>query len=225
MSPAYKDGLLEMYTTFPNLLTILRFILIPFFLNAFFSNTPGMRLTALLIFAVAAISDFFDGYLARRWNEESEFGRLTDPLADKFLNISVLFAFLNRGDFGYWDVPTRQLIWVILVIEMIVAIYGVRAFYHKSPLIPTRTGKWKTTFQFIFVSLALLLIEAPDLVAVWGQTFSSLGGSGMRLTVYLFAWLTAILTVLSGIVNLRVNVLSRCAAKGSQSGTVEKPET
>lgn len=198
-----------MYTTFPNLLTIIRFILIPFFLNAFFSHSPVMRVTAVFIFAAAAMSDYFDGYLARRWHEESEFGRLTDPLADKFLNISVLFAFLNRGDFGQWQDPTRQLIWVILVIEMIIAIYGVRAFYLKSPMMTTRTGKWKTALQFIFVSLTLLLIEAPDLVALWGNSFASLNSSAMLLVIYCLAWATTLMTVVSGIVNLRVNGLPR----------------
>ncbi len=167
-----------------------------------------MRLVALLIFIVAAISDFLDGYLARRWNEESEFGRLTDPLADKFLNISVLFAFLNRGEFGHWHTTTIQLIWVILVIEMLVAIYGIRAFYYKSPLKTTITGKWKTMLQFLFVALTLLLIEAPDMVELWGSGFSCLGNSGMRFMVYIFAWLTAIVTIISGIINLRINILA-----------------
>jgi cardiolipin synthase (CMP-forming) len=197
-----------MYTTFPNLLTILRFILIPFFLNAFLSQSPALRLVALLIFIVAAVSDFLDGYLARRWNEESEFGRLTDPLADKFLNISVLLAFLNRGEFGNWHTTTIQLIWVILVIEMLVAIYGIRAFYYKSPLKTTVTGKWKTMLQFLFVALTLLLIEAPDMVTLWGNGFSCLGSDGMRIMVHIFAWVTAIVTVISGIVNLRINILT-----------------
>jgi cardiolipin synthase len=197
-----------MYTTFPNLLTILRFILIPFFLNAFLSQSPAMRLVALFIFTVAAISDFLDGYLARRWNEESEFGRLTDPLADKFLNISVLFAFLNRGEFGSWHSTTTQLIWVILVIEMLVAIYGIRAFYYKSPLKTTTIGKWKTMLQFLFVALTLIMIEAPDMVDLWGSGFSCLESDNVKLIVHIFAWLTALMTVISGIVNLRTNILT-----------------
>ena len=81
----------------PNILTMLRILLIPFFIYYFINES---FMVAFIIFIVASVTDFFDGYLARKFQVISNFGKIMDPLADKLLVLSAL-ALLSFGKFGY----------------------------------------------------------------------------------------------------------------------------
>ena len=74
----------------PNLLTMFRIVVIPLLVAAFYLDSPEMRWASLALFSAAGISDFFDGWLARRWNKVSALGRFLDPIADKLLVASIL---------------------------------------------------------------------------------------------------------------------------------------
>src|SRR5207253_2274021 len=86
----------------PNQLTTLRLLLIPFFLWAVY--IPEARWVALAIFLVASITDFFDGYLARKWNMITDYGKVMDPLADKMLITGALVAFVEFKWISAWTV-------------------------------------------------------------------------------------------------------------------------
>ncbi len=82
----------------PNILTIFRIILIPIILSLILLDTQNTNLFAFIAFIVASLSDYFDGYLARKYNLTSNFGTMLDPIADKLLVILVGFILCYRGD-------------------------------------------------------------------------------------------------------------------------------
>jgi CDP-diacylglycerol--glycerol-3-phosphate 3-phosphatidyltransferase len=157
--------------TTANKVTILRMLLIPFFVvEALYYVKTGkeeFRLMAILAFAIAAICDGVDGYIARRYNQRSELGAILDPLADKLLLVSgiVLFTFENRPYFGsipLWLTGTiigRDLLILVgmVVIQMTVGKVKVR------PRIP---GKVATVLQMLCI-IWILLHWDMLLPAVW----------------------------------------------------------
>jgi CDP-diacylglycerol--glycerol-3-phosphate 3-phosphatidyltransferase len=140
----------------PNLLTILRILLIAPLTVAFFANQGWGRWAALALYIVAAVTDWLDGHLARLWNQGSAFGRMMDPIADKLLVVAVLLLLVADGDIAGWSLAAAL---AILLRE--IAVSGFRE--HLGPLgvvVPvTRLAKWKTTVQL--VALGLLIAPAP----------------------------------------------------------------
>ena len=98
----------------PNCLTILRMLLIPVFLIAYY-QLPEKRYVALFVFAAASLTDCLDGYLARRLNQITSFGKLCDPLADKIMVLTLLFC---MADGGYLVPDSRALNWAILFVML-----------------------------------------------------------------------------------------------------------
>ncbi|MFN8673567.1 MAG: CDP-diacylglycerol--glycerol-3-phosphate 3-phosphatidyltransferase [Candidatus Sericytochromatia bacterium] len=141
--------------TIPNLLTIFRIVLIPFFCFFIFdlktygvykSAHPDSLLIAGIIFSVAAITDFFDGYLARKWNQTSNLGKLLDPLADKLLITAALIGLVEWQFIAGWTVV------VILSREFIItALRGMLADIGVKPMGASRLGKIKTILQITAV--------------------------------------------------------------------------
>ncbi len=86
----------------PNRLTMARIVMIPVFLVLLYLSFPGHRLLALLVFLIAAGTDFVDGYLARKRNQITDFGKFMDPLADKLLTIAALLWFVEQGQMPAW---------------------------------------------------------------------------------------------------------------------------
>lgn len=101
-----------------NKLTLLRVFLIPVFLVVFYWGFPGSRYVALGIYAVACLTDLLDGYIARHYNQVSDFGKFADPLADKCLVMAALCCFVQSGEFYGWNLA------VVLVREF--AVSGMR---------------------------------------------------------------------------------------------------
>ncbi len=142
----------------PNRLTLIRMILaIPFifFLDASIDYGVTYRFIALAIFAIASITDFLDGYLARKHNLITDFGKLMDPLADKILVISALVIFVDIDYIPSWM--------SIVVIAREFLISGIRTLAAaKGEVIPAgNLGKYKTTSQMIVIILMMLLGDNP----------------------------------------------------------------
>ena len=148
----------------PNILTISRIAVIPvIFLSIYIPGTFWSVLT-IVLYVVAAITDYLDGYLARSRNQTSAFGRLLDPIADKLLVISVLLVIVaNRMVLPVSYIPVI----VILCREILVS--GLREFLAevKVGLPVTRLAKWKTGFQM--TALGLLLAGAVPFFRVSGE--------------------------------------------------------
>ena len=137
----------------PNILTYARVAAVPLVAGfLFWPDVPWARWTALAIFIAAGISDFFDGYLARAWSQQSSLGRMLDPIADKLLVSAVILVLAaNRTISGL----TLWAAIVILCREILVS--GLREYLAelRVPLPVTALAKWKTTVQFI--ALAFLI--------------------------------------------------------------------
>jgi len=131
----------------PNLLTYGRVVAVPLVVALlFWSADPWARWSALAIFIAAAITDFFDGYLARAWSQQSSLGRMLDPIADKLLVAAVLLALTaDRTLVG----PSLWAAIVILCREILVS--GLREYLAelRVPVPVTAVAKWKTTAQMV----------------------------------------------------------------------------
>jgi CDP-diacylglycerol--glycerol-3-phosphate 3-phosphatidyltransferase len=135
----------------PNKITIFRVALIPVVLIILYSNLPYSVYVAALIFIIAAITDFIDGYIARKRNLVTDFGKLTDPLADKILVISVLVYLVSMQVIPDWM--------VIIIVAREFGVSGLRILSaSQGVVIPaSKLGKFKTQSQMIAVVFALLL--------------------------------------------------------------------
>jgi CDP-diacylglycerol--glycerol-3-phosphate 3-phosphatidyltransferase len=153
----------------PNLLTLFRIVLIPVFLwLVFLSAAPGRIAIALIVFAVASLTDFLDGYLARKWNVISDFGKIADPLADKLLVLSALAGLC-------WLEPFRlsQLIFFAIAAREL-GITLLREIHKRRGVImpADKLGKLKTVLQMSGIVIAYALwawlprLSLPLLAAV-----------------------------------------------------------
>ncbi len=144
----------------PNLLTLSRILSLPLFVGAFYLEGVAAHWTSFAIFALAGITDFFDGYLARAWQQQSGFGRFLDPIADKLL-IAVAIVMLVAFDrvTGLAVLPAL----VILCREILVS--GLREFLAEIRIsVPVSyLAKWKTAVQMLAIGLLLLGDVMPSL--------------------------------------------------------------
>jgi CDP-diacylglycerol--glycerol-3-phosphate 3-phosphatidyltransferase len=181
----------------PNLLTISRVVITPLFLVTILTETlPHRFLIACIIFSIGSITDAVDGHLARKNNQITNFGKFLDPIADKILTTSALLAFMSMGLCSIWIVMivlTRE--FAIASVRMIAAADGV--------VIPANTwGKIKTISQMVFTILIMILGETWAVVENYDQElFAKL--PDLSLVSNGLLWITAILTVISGIIYLK----------------------
>ena len=145
----------------PNKLTTLRVIMIPFFV--FFllwqnGENHTFRMIALVLFIAASLTDTLDGYLARKYNQVTNFGKFMDPLADKLLVCSALICLMDVGKLPSWAVI------VIISREFIISGFRLIASDNGVVIAASYWGKFKTTFQM--VSVVLLILDIPALAFV-----------------------------------------------------------
>lgn len=183
------------FTNAPNLLTLGRVILVPVVVALLFVREPAYDFAASMVFAVASITDYFDGYLARRQKLITVYGKLMDPLADKFLVVSCLIMLQQLG-------RVHPVVNMLLICREL-GITSLRALASaEGVVIAASTGaKWKTTFQMVaigiligypfvesvplepigqvllYLSLALSLISAKDYAV---DFFRELRGGALR---------------------------------------------
>lgn len=139
----------------PNKLTVLRVVLIPFFLICFEIDFPGHALAALVIFIIGSLTDFVDGYIARRDNLITDFGKFMDPLADKLLTASAFVCLTSIGYIPAWI--------VVIILAREFAITGLRTLAASNGVVMAAGiwGKAKTMSQMIALT-ALLLYLVPE---------------------------------------------------------------
>ncbi len=139
----------------PNLLTISRIIVIPAIFLSVYITSMWWAVIAAVLFIIASITDYFDGYLARARGETSALGRLLDPIADKLLVTSALVVLLAKPGMVEYKISFIPVI-VILCREILVS--GLREFLREVNVgLPvTRLAKWKTGFQMTALSMMLL---------------------------------------------------------------------
>jgi CDP-diacylglycerol--glycerol-3-phosphate 3-phosphatidyltransferase len=142
--------------TIPNLLTSIRIILVPVVLLFIWLNTPVMRLWSWIFYTVATVTDFFDGYLARKSGTVSVSGKLLDPLADKFIVNLTLVLLVSMQEISAWP--------VIIILAREFYIFGIRslAMEHDLVIAADIWGKTKTMLQMF--ALPFFMINQKTLL-------------------------------------------------------------
>ena len=193
----------------PNYLTIFRFVIIPILILSFYIPGRVANLVAASLFALAAITDYFDGYFARSLNAETQFGKCLDPIADKLIVIIAIVLLINFSSQDFYI-----LIPGIIIIAREVLVSGLREFLAGLNVsVPvSKLAKYKTAFQMISIT-GLLLGENGSSYTI--DYFSSgLNEMGLRFIIIdfivyaskiLFAF-SSILTVVTGFVYFRVGL-------------------
>lgn len=172
----------------PNKLTLLRVILIPVFMLLFLNcGTVGLYFS-LIVFCLAAVTDFFDGQIARRTGSVTTFGKLMDPMADKLLVFAALICFMQA------EVPYVNSWVVIIIIARELVVTGIRmlALEHGEVIPASIWGKLKTVSQF-----ALIIVAVINEIVMAGRDPMA-GGFGNFLVMALVI-LSVVLTIISGI--------------------------
>ncbi|MEO1701695.1 MAG: CDP-diacylglycerol--glycerol-3-phosphate 3-phosphatidyltransferase [Pseudomonadota bacterium] len=172
----------------PNLLTYGRILAVPLIVSIFFIPVPlepsaTMRWVAFWVFVIASATDWLDGYLARKWNETSNIGRMLDPIADKLL-VSVILLLLGAdGTIGGWSIWAAV---IILCREILVS--GLREYLASAKVsVPvSNLAKWKTTVQLVAIGLLVLGSAGDNVMPFLSET-------GLALL-----WVAALLTLYTG---------------------------
>ena len=141
----------------PNKLTILRVIMIPFFVAALLYDggaNQNMRYVAAALFIIASLTDMLDGKIARKYNLVTNFGKFMDPLADKLLVCSALICMIELRELPAWMVI------IIISREFIISGFRLVASDNGVVIAASYGGKFKTTFQMIGVVLLIFNIPA-----------------------------------------------------------------
>lgn len=181
-----------MVLNIPNVLTVSRIIAIPVVLLFIYWGGESGNWLALAVYTYACITDFFDGYLARAWHQQSAFGRFLDPIADKLLVAGVLFMLVGVESIaGVHILPAA----VILSREILVS--GLREFLAEARVgLPVSLlAKWKTTIQMLALGFLIVGHVGPDFgfATTW-----QIGAAGL--------WVAAVITLITGYDYLRAGL-------------------
>ena len=181
----------------PNILSLARIILTPLFIILLFADFKMAKVFALLVFAIAAITDAYDGYLARKYNQITPEGKFLDPLADKILVLSafISFAYINIIDF--WMVGI--IIFRDLFVTGLRFIMSSRGF----EFVTSKLSKYKTAFQLTIIILTLIFISIEGLdINVFIPTIVIIKEYKI---IYMLTAFTAIFTAYTGILYVYAN--------------------
>jgi len=145
-----------MKLTVPNQLTILRIILTPVFVYYFVQDSAISKLIGTAIFIFAAGTDWYDGYIARKFNVITRWGQFMDPLADKILVSSALFTFAYLGYVHLWMVI------IITGRDFIITFLRMYALKQGKSIVTSQLAKWKTFLQMVAVFVLLIYLNIPQ---------------------------------------------------------------
>ena len=176
--------------TLPTKLTLMRFVLTFVIMALLF--TPGWipKLVALVCFSLAVLTDWLDGYLARRWNQKTPLGALLDPIADKVLVLGLFLAFVQLALIPAW------MVLVIALREFVIT--GVRMFAVSRHIVLSAAteGKHKTVSQMVSIAIILVALMVDELLgkgAVPSET-----AMFIDWVILASVWVAMVLTVISG---------------------------
>ena len=179
----------------PNILTIGRIILVPFFVLAFY--LPGFYgdLTAFALFVIASFTDFLDGMLARMLGEESKLGELLDPVADKIIVATALILLVMDG-----TIRSYEVIAAIIILTREILISGLREFLAKGQIkLPvSNLAKLKTFLQMVAIALLLTGETGNKILNFQNYNAQTIG--------IILLWLSAFLTLYTGYEYLRKGI-------------------
>jgi cardiolipin synthase (CMP-forming) len=187
----------------PNALTIMRIVLVPIFAIAFVMPGDVSRSVAFLVFVIAGVSDWLDGFAARKLNAGSEFGRMLDPIADKVLVAVALMMLVAEGDIRQFNLTTGlpsllRLVPALIILSREILVSGLREFLAGTRVsVPvTAIAKFKTAVQMVAIGAMILTPLAETyLPGIPSLTYAFIA--------YILLWVAAALTVYTGVIYFR----------------------
>lgn len=183
--------MLKKFLMLPNLLTMFRIFAIPFIVACFYVDDFWSHLSATVLFIVACVTDFFDGYFARQWKQVSAFGRFLDPVADKLLVSTIVLMLSGTG-----SITGIHLIGACIILAREIIVSGLRQFMSEMQLrVPvTKYAKWKTAMQMFSISCLLFVKVFPSIELIQEAGIISL-------------WIAAFMTLFTGIRYLKFGIV------------------
>src|ERR1700754_3270556 len=185
----------------PNALTILRILLVPVFVVAFVLPGDAARITAFAVFALAGVSDWLDGFAARKLKAGSDFGRMLDPIADKVLVAVALMMLVAEGTFTQFKpngmLSLLRLVPALIILSREILVSGLREFLAGARVsVPvTAVAKFKTAVQMIAIGAMILApLIGSYALDLPGATYSFI------VIAHFLLWVAAALTVYTGVI-------------------------
>ena len=190
---------LQFELNLPNQLTLLRIVLTPVFVTFLLSDSLTLRQLSLAVFVFAALTDWYDGWIARKMGYTTRWGKFLDPLADKILSSAALLAYASLGLVDAW------MVWVVIFRDFLMT--GLRSYaeLHDQPIVTSRGAQAKTFGEFVVIYYILILYvirSIPVVYQEWGFTIDSLMNSQVLFGMMLLVTLS---TVGTGIAYLFAN--------------------
>lgn len=183
----------------PNQLTVLRIILTPVFLFLFLSEDPLLKQISLVVFIIAALTDWYDGWLARKFNYITSWGKFWDPLADKILTSAAFIGFVLLGLIPLWMVI------IIIVRDLVITTLRAYADYKGRSFPTSYYAKWKTMLQMTFLYYLLLVYVGRFTVQVYTGNEKIFALLMDEKFIYFFMLFITAITFHSGITYLYKN--------------------
>lgn len=183
--------------TIPNILTVFRILLTPFFIFFLFNESESSGVYSLIIFTVASFTDAYDGYYARKYNAVSESGKFLDPLADKILASSAFISFAVLGLIDIWMVA------IIILRDLFVTLLRMRMKKSGESLVTSNIAKSKTAAQLITIIFTLIYLSINNSTV---PILDSLSGQIDQFNlVYNLTFIVSLFTVFTGYMYVKDN--------------------
>ena len=186
----------ELELNLPNQLTLLRVLLTPVFVFLLLSASSFQLQLSLIIFVIAALTDWYDGWIARKMGYISRWGKFLDPLADKILSSSALLCYVWLGLVDGW------MVWIVIVRDFLIT--GLRGYaeYRDQPIVTSRGAQAKTFGQFVVIYYILILYVGRSVPVVYEKIGPTIDTLMNAQVLYGMMLLVTISTVGTGIAYL-----------------------
>ncbi len=179
-----------MKLTIPNQLTLLRILMVPVFLYYIMREIPSSQFIASVIYVLASLTDWYDGWFARRFGVVTRWGQFMDPLADKLLVSAALIVFAFMKYVMWW------MVWIIVLRDVIVTLVRIYAIQRGTPIVTSTIAKWKTFAQMAVILIILVFLNGLNYYGMGSSSyharFFDIIGIGM-IIVTLLTLLSAIM--------------------------------
>ncbi len=183
----------------PNQLTLLRVLLTPVFAFLLLSDSSLNKQVSLIVFVVAALTDWYDGWIARKFGYVSRWGRFLDPLADKVLSSAALLAYVALGLVDAW------MVWIVVARDFLIT--GLRSYaeYRDQPIVTSKGAQAKTFGEFVVIYYVLILYVARSVPSVYSEFGPTIDTLMHPLVLFGMMLLVTLSTVGTGIIYLFEN--------------------
>ena len=154
---------LQLQLNLPNQLTLLRVLLTPVFVALLLSESSLNKQLSLVVFIIAALTDWYDGWAARKLGYISRWGKFLDPLADKILSSVALLVYTYLGLIDSW------MVWIVIVRDFLIT--GLRSYaeFKDQPIVTSKTAQVKTFGQFVVIYYILILYVGRNVPIVYAK--------------------------------------------------------